>query len=97
MASTEVVCCKYLLTLFKSINLSTEANSVDPDQTGSTPLEQESSKTFRQTTKADNICCDWHFVSDLDELFFSPRRVGRMMMRQQLDTKITNKSHCFKG
>ena len=31
MLSAVVVCCKYLLTLLT--NLSTEANSVDPDQT----------------------------------------------------------------
>ena len=45
--------CKYLLTLLT--NSSTEATSLDPDQTA--PIlnffEQEASKTFRQTTKSD--------------------------------------------
>ena len=56
------VCCKYLLTLLT--NLSIEGNSVDSAETapigpvwsGSTLFDQEASRTFRQTTKSDNIC-----------------------------------------
>ena len=57
MKSAEVVYPKYLLTS------STEANSVDPDKTasigavwsGSTLLELDANKTFRQTTKSDVV------------------------------------------
>ena len=37
---------------------------MDLDQTasiGSILFDQEASKTFQQTTKADNFCCDWPF------------------------------------
>ena len=69
MTSAEVICCIYLLTLLT--NVSVEANSVEPDQTapvgavwsGSTLSDQEASKTFQQTTKADNFCSDWRFKS----------------------------------
>ena len=73
MSSAEVFCCKYLLTLFKLINLSTEANSVDPVHTvqhGSTLFEQETSKTFRQTTFepphgiSNNVVCVTGKASD---------------------------------
>ena len=48
-------------------NVSIEANSVDQDQTaptgavcfGSTLFVEEASKTIQQTTKADDLCCDW--------------------------------------
>ena len=47
------------------VNVSIETNSVDPNQTapkgavcfGSTLFVEEASKTFKQTTKADNHCC----------------------------------------
>ena len=69
MLSAVVFCCILLLTLLT--NLSTEGNSVDPDQaapngavwSGSTLFEKEVSKTFRQTTKADDVCCDWSRVN----------------------------------
>ena len=57
MLSAVVFCCILLLTLLA--NLSRETTSVDPDQTAPTLFEQETSKTFRQTTKADEVCCDW--------------------------------------
>ena len=43
--------------------LSIETNSVDPDQTapigsGSSLFVAKASKTFKQTTKADDFCCD---------------------------------------
>ena len=61
MPSTQVVCCIYFLTLMS--NVSVEANSVDADQTaftgafwsGSTLFDQDASKTFQQTTKADDL------------------------------------------
>ena len=42
---------------------------MDPDQTapigavrsGSTLFVGQASKTFQQTTKADDFCCDWRF------------------------------------
>ena len=51
------------------MNLSIEANSVDPEQTapigavwsGSSLFVIEASYTFQQTRKADDFCCDWHF------------------------------------
>ena len=46
----EVVCCRYLLTFWT--NVSTEANRVDQDQTGSTLFVEEASKTFHCTPKA---------------------------------------------
>ena len=62
--SAQAVCCKYFLTLFTYVSI--EANSVDPDQTvplgavwsGSSLFDQEASKTFQQTPKADNFCCN---------------------------------------
>ena len=46
-----------------------ETNSVDPDQTApigavwseSTLFDGKASKTFQQTTKAVQFCCDWQF------------------------------------
>ena len=63
MVSAKAVCCIYLLTLL--INVSTQANSVDPDQTapvgavwsGSTLFDQEASKIFQQMAKAAEFCC----------------------------------------
>ena len=46
------------------MNLSIEANSVDPEQTAwSSPtlFVIEASYTFQQTRKADDFCCDWRF------------------------------------
>ena len=51
------------------MNLSIEANSVDPEQTapigtvrsGSTLFVIEASYTFQQTRKTDDFCCDWRF------------------------------------
>ena len=50
-------------------NLSLEANSKGPEQTdaigavwsGSTLFAIEASRTFQQTGKADDFCCDWRF------------------------------------
>ena len=47
-------------------NVSSEATSVDPDQTvptgavqsGSTLFDQDASKTFQQTTEPDDFGCD---------------------------------------
>ena len=44
-------------------NLSIEANSVDSYQTAPTLFVKEVNKTFQQTTKADDFCCDWRFNS----------------------------------
>ena len=33
---------------------------MDPDQTGSTLLAVEASKTFQSTTKEYSFCSDWH-------------------------------------
>ena len=65
MLSAEVVCCKLLPN--NTDKLSIEANSVDPEQTdpigavcsGSTLFAIEASKTFQQTRKAVDFCCDW--------------------------------------
>ena len=62
--SAFVVCCKFLLHYFT--RLSIEINSVDPDQIGavwseSTLFVGKASKTFQQTTKAVEFCCDWRF------------------------------------
>ena len=51
------------------MNLSIEANSLNPEQTapieavwsGSTLFVIEASYTFQQTRKADDFCCDWRF------------------------------------
>ena len=56
-----------MTSALKLINLSTESNSVDPDETATRVwpwyrlFEQEASKTFRHTTKSDEIRCDWRF------------------------------------
>ena len=46
---------------------------MDPDQTApiseSTLFVGKASKTFQQTTKADEFCCDWRFKG---KMFFSP-------------------------
>ena len=62
LSSDEVVCCIYLLTVVKT--LSVYINYVDSDQTapsGSTQLDQKASKTFQQTSAADQLYGDWHF------------------------------------
>ena len=56
------------------INVSIEANGVEPDQTaptgavwsGSTLFDQKVSKTFQQITKADRFCCDWCYNKGFD-------------------------------
>ena len=66
MSSAEVVCCKYLPSI--TVELSIEANSVDPEQTapvravwsGFTLFAIEASSTFQLTRKADDLCCDTH-------------------------------------
>ena len=70
-APENVVCIRHLLHIFTNIidECKLEANGVDPDETapvgavlsGFTLFDQEASKTFQQTTKADNLCCDWCF------------------------------------
>ena len=40
------------------MDVSIEANSVDPDQTAPT-FDQDESKLFQQTIRADDLCCDW--------------------------------------
>ena len=68
MTSAQFVFCIYLLKLL--INVSKETNSVDPDQvaptgavqSGPALFNQEDSK-FQQTTKSDDICCNWRFKS----------------------------------
>ena len=65
MSSDEVVPCKWLPSI--TDELSIEVNSVDPEQTapigavwsGYTLFAIESSLTFQQTRKADNLFCDW--------------------------------------
>ena len=50
-------------------NLIIEVNRVDRDQTapiravrsGFTLIVLEAYKTFQQTTKVDDFCCDWRF------------------------------------
>ena len=62
--SAFVVCCKFLLTLFNKVKY---RDSVDSDQTApigavwseSTLFVGKASKTFQQTTIADEFCCDW--------------------------------------
>ena len=56
-----VISCIYEITLL--VNVSVKSNSLDQDQTGSTLLFEEANKTFYQTTKADNFCCDSRFKS----------------------------------
>ena len=67
MLSAEVICCKLLPKI--NDELSIEANSVDLEQTapilsGSTLFAIEASKTFQQTRKADDFCCDWRFKGE---------------------------------
>ena len=59
MLSAQVICSIYLLSLLT--NVSIEAKGRDLDQT--VPVEQKSYKTLQQTTKAEDICCDWCFNS----------------------------------
>ena len=62
LLSSAAIFCKHYLT-----KLSIETNSVDPDQTApigavwseSTLFVEKASKTFQQTTKAADFCCDW--------------------------------------
>ena len=64
-SSATVVCCKKLPNITEELSI--EANSVGPDQnapigaawSGSTLFVGKASKTFQQTTKADDFCCDW--------------------------------------
>ena len=61
MMSVLVVCCTYLIT--EKVNISVEANSVNPDETAptgtvlseSTLFAKEVSKTFQQKAKADDF------------------------------------------
>ena len=65
MSSAKVVLCKKLPNITDILSI--EANSADPEQTapmgavwsGSTLFAIEASKTFQQTRKADDFCCDW--------------------------------------
>ena len=44
------------------VNVIMEANYVDPNQTaptGSILFVKEACKTFQQTTKVEDFCCDW--------------------------------------
>ena len=63
--SAQVVCCKQLPNITEELSL--EANSVDPEQTAPrsslvwvhTVCHRGGLKTFQQTRKAENFCCDW--------------------------------------
>ena len=68
MSSAEDVCCKKLPKITDELKI--EANSVEPEQTapigevwsGSTLFAIEATKTFQQTRKADDFCCDWRIT-----------------------------------
>ena len=66
-------------------NLSLKTNSVDPCQTAPGPhCFVEVSKTFEQTRKADNFCCDWRFKGS--EIFKFKEDPGLLSCRTERST-----------
>ena len=59
--SAIVVCCKFLLTLFKQAKYRDKQCGPRSDCSESTLFVGKASKTFQQTTKAHKFCCDWRF------------------------------------
>ena len=60
MQSAFVVRCKFLLTLFNKVKYrDKKCGPRSADCSESTLFVGKASKTFQQTTKADEFCCDW--------------------------------------
>ena len=58
MSSANVICWIFLQTFQTYFCI--QANSVDPDQSGSTLFAKMTSKS-QADDKADDNCCDWQF------------------------------------
>ena len=49
-----------------------------------TPFDQEVSKTFLQTTKADGLCCDWRFKG-----YYCKRPTDMVRIQNKLNSSIS--------